>query len=50
MEKIFTLIKDTLEKGEELVLCSIIASSGSTPRGNGAKMILFRAELSEANP
>ena len=42
MKKLFTLIKDTLEKGEDLVLCSIIASSGSTPRGKGAKMIVFR--------
>lgn len=42
MKKIFTLIKDTLEKGEELVLCSIIASSGSTPRGEGAKMVVFK--------
>ncbi len=27
--------------GENLVLCTIIASSGSTPRGSGAKMAVF---------
>ncbi|MBF4692505.1 xanthine dehydrogenase accessory protein XdhC [Fusibacter ferrireducens] len=42
MKKLFTLIKNTLEKGEALVLCSIIASSGSTPRGKGAKMVVFK--------
>ena len=28
-------------RGEDLVLCTIIASSGSTPRGSGAKMAVF---------
>lgn len=41
MEKLFKKISDTLTAGGELVLISIIASSGSTPRGSGAKMALF---------
>ena len=30
-----------LQQGRNVVLCSIIASSGSTPRGTGAKMAVF---------
>lgn len=42
MEKLFSKISETLASGGELVLLSIIASSGSTPRGSGAKMALFK--------
>lgn len=41
MEKLFRTIRDTLIRGEDFVLCTIIASSGSTPRGSGAKMAVF---------
>lgn len=41
MEKLFRTIRDTLIRGEDLVLCTIIASTGSTPRGSGAKMAVF---------
>lgn len=41
MKELFTAIRDALSRGEDLVLCSIIASSGSTPRGRGAKMAVF---------
>ncbi len=41
MKQLFIAIRDALAKGESLVLCSIIASSGSTPRGKGAKLALF---------
>lgn len=34
-------MSDVLARGENLVLCTIIASSGSTPRGSGAKMAVF---------
>jgi len=34
-------MRDTLRSGGDLVLCTIIASSGSTPRGSGAKMAVF---------
>lgn len=41
MERLFTKISEALARGEDLVLCTIIASSGSTPRGSGAKMAVF---------
>jgi xanthine dehydrogenase accessory factor len=41
MKKLFQTMLDALKKNEDLVLCSIIASSGSTPRGSGAKMAVF---------
>jgi xanthine dehydrogenase accessory factor len=41
MEKLFCTMRDALKRGEDLVLCTIIASSGSTPRGSGAKMAVF---------
>ena len=41
MQKFFQTICDTLMLSEDLVLCTIIASSGSTPRGSGAKMAVF---------
>jgi len=41
METLYTKMRDALLKNEDLVLCCIISSSGSTPRGSGAKMALF---------
>ena len=41
METLFCTMRDTLKNGHDLVLCTIIASSGSTPRGSGAKMAVF---------
>lgn len=41
MKKLFYAMLQALEDGEDFVLCSIIASSGSTPRGMGAKMAVF---------
>ena len=41
MKKLFSAIKEGLEQGQSAVLCSIIASSGSAPRGAGAKMAVF---------
>lgn len=32
---------DFLEKGQDVVLCSVVAASGSTPRGAGAKMMVL---------
>lgn len=40
MREMFGIIKDRLEKGEDLVLVTVVASSGSTPRGAGARMII----------
>lgn len=41
MKKLFKTMLEKLRNNESLVLCSIIASSGSTPRGSGAKMAVF---------
>ena len=31
---------DILEKGEDLLLCVVVATAGSTPRGPGSKMLV----------
>jgi len=41
MKELFYAMLQALKRGEDFVLCSIIASSGSTPRGKGAKMSVF---------
>ena len=41
MKALFTSMLQALSRGEGVVLCSILASSGSTPRGAGAKMAVF---------
>lgn len=41
METILTAMLDALARGERVVLCSILASSGSSPRGAGAWMAVF---------
>lgn len=41
MQQLFEAIRERISAGERAVLCSIIASSGSTPRGAGAKMAVF---------
>lgn len=41
MKELFLALQEALSNGKNVVLCSIIASSGSTPRGAGAKMIIF---------
>lgn len=42
MRKLFALLGETLEHGDDAVLVSIIASSGSTPRGTGACMLVTK--------
>ena len=39
-ETLFTELRQLLEQGEEAVLVTIIASSGSTPRGTGSRMLV----------
>ncbi|MCL2129071.1 MAG: XdhC family protein [Treponema sp.] len=39
MKELFTLISECLFSNEPLVLATIIKSSGSTPRGSGARML-----------
>lgn len=41
MKDIFSKIIDQITTGHSVVLCSIIAGSGSVPRGAGAKMAIF---------
>ena len=41
MKKLFTALLHELEAGRAAVLCGIVASHGSTPRGAGAKMLVL---------
>lgn len=43
MRNLFRLLDDTLHSGKDAVLVGIIASSGSTPRGAGAYMLVTKA-------
>ncbi|MGI6492528.1 MAG: XdhC family protein [Peptococcaceae bacterium] len=40
MKKLFRKMHERLASGESVVLASIVASSGSTPRGSGARMVV----------
>ena len=40
MRNMLKTIKNKLERGEDLVLVTVIASSGATPRGAGARMLI----------
>lgn len=40
MQKLFEMLFRLLKNGEDAVLVTIVASSGSAPRGNGARMIV----------
>ena len=42
VQSIYEKALDLLEKGEDLVLCVIVATAGSTPRGPGSKMLVGR--------
>lgn len=41
MRALFQSMQSALSRGENLVLCSVINTFGSTPRGKGAKMAVF---------
>ena len=41
MKKLFSKLKESLAAGQKAVLCSIVASRGSTPRGVGAEMLVL---------
>ena len=41
MKKMTSSIIRRIEAGERVVLCTILASSGSSPRGAGARMAVF---------
>ena len=40
MKKLFELLSETLGSGRDAVLVTVVASSGSTPRGAGARMLV----------
>ncbi len=40
MKKLFDALQDALTRGEDAVLVTIVASSGSAPRGTGARMLV----------
>lgn len=41
MKELFVKALQSLQAGRAVVLCSVVASSGSTPRGAGAKMLVW---------
>ncbi len=41
MKKLFAALRRELGEGRGAVLCSVVASHGSTPRGAGAKMLVL---------
>jgi len=43
MKKLFEHLRAVLERGENAVLVTVVASSGSTPRGAGARMLVTQA-------
>ncbi|MDL2317791.1 XdhC family protein [Eubacteriales bacterium OttesenSCG-928-A19] len=47
MRQMFQAMLNALQNGEDVVLASVIASSGSVPRGAGAKMAVFADGRSE---
>lgn len=42
LKELYLRMQETLARGEDIVLVTVIASSGSTPRGMGAKMLVFQ--------
>ncbi len=45
MKKLLAVLEKTMERGEDAVLVTVIASSGSTPRGAGARMLVSAGGL-----
>ena len=44
MQKLFEALLAELKSGREAILCTVIESHGSAPRGAGAKMVLFEGD------
>lgn len=42
MKALFSILRDTLHKKEDAVLVTVVASSGSVPRGAGAHMLVMQ--------
>lgn len=45
MRTLFQIMKHKLQAGQDLVLATVIASSGSTPRGAGSRMLIGKEGL-----
>ena len=45
MRNMFRIMEEKLSQGRELVMVSVIAASGSTPRGAGARMLISKEGL-----
>lgn len=43
MRKLLNLMNEKLSSGEDLVLVTVVASSGATPRGAGARMLIGKS-------
>ena len=43
MKNLFAALQETLDRGEDAVWVTIVASSGSAPRGSGARMLVGRS-------
>ena len=43
MKTMFQTISQHLQNGEDLVLVTVVASSGSTPRGAGSRMLISKS-------
>ena len=43
MKNLFKEMSSQIQQGNDMVLVSVVASSGSTPRGSGAKMLITKA-------
>ncbi len=43
MKNLFSALHDVLLRGEDAVLVTVVASSGSVPRGSGARMLVGRS-------
>ena len=42
MKKMLKIMGEKLRSGEDLMLVTVVASSGATPRGAGARMLVGR--------
>ncbi len=46
MKQLIDIINNTIKKREEIALCTIVSTSGSTPLKSGAKMLVWKSQVS----
>ncbi len=39
IKEVFTALKETMERGEDAILCTVLSASGSVPRRSGSRML-----------